>query len=232
MNDPLREVLENLHRWRNLPSYQLERRFDVFLTPYLRGIVAAKVKVPLHDVIIPEMPLKQVEGNLTDKADYALFSADGRAAFLVELKTDCGSVRAKQDAYLLRAASRPWRESLAELTGVVTASKMKRKYVHLLHLLERAGQVQLDPALSECFREGAAARFRPAWVSVTSRVESVTALFITPRCMEGRACITFEDVRSHLAGRDEVLAPLLIEYLTKWEREAGSVAPDAGPVCE
>lgn len=228
MNDPLREVLANLDRWRHLPSYQLERRFDVFLTPYLRGFVSTKVGVPLAEVIVPEMPLKQLERNLTDKADYALFSEDGSAAFLVELKTDSGSIRTKQDAYLLRAQTRPWRESLEELKRVVAASQKKRKYIHLLHLLERAGQLRLDPELSACFREGAVARFRSDWVNVTSRVESVKALFITPRCMEGRACITFRDVREYLAQQDDGLAPLLIDYLAKWEREAGATAPDAG----
>ena len=32
-------VLELLDRWRHLPSYQLERRADVFFALYLPGIV-------------------------------------------------------------------------------------------------------------------------------------------------------------------------------------------------
>jgi hypothetical protein len=67
MNNPLATIFANLYRWRHLPSYQLERRFDIFLTPYLHRIVEAHTGAALHPIIVPEMPLKHDATNLTDK---------------------------------------------------------------------------------------------------------------------------------------------------------------------
>jgi hypothetical protein len=227
MRNPLHQIFTNLDRWRHLPGYQLERRFDIFLSPYLRQIVEAKVGVVLDQTIVPEMPLKQLTTNLSDKVDYVLFSANRSAGFLIELKTDCGSVRTKQDDYLEHVAARPWREVLEDLKLVAQASGSRRKYIHLLALLQRAGQVKLSAELMRCFDNGQPARFKPQWVEVTTKVDFVTPIFITPTAMAGRNCITFADIRGLLPAQDDPLAEVLVEYLRRWECEAAWVSPDA-----
>lgn len=92
MPNALDQIFDNLNRWRHFPNYQLERRFDVFLTPYLQRTVQDHCGVVLNSVIIPEMPLKQPATNHTDKVDYVMFSRDGLTVFLIELKTDCSSL--------------------------------------------------------------------------------------------------------------------------------------------
>jgi hypothetical protein len=176
MTEPIRAIFDNLNRSRHLPSYQLERRLDIFLTPYLHRIIEAHVGTPLDPVIIPEMPLKQAGTNLTDKADYVLFSADRQTAYLVELKTDCASIREEQLSYLERCCQAPWRQALEGLKAVVKASQQRRKYIHLIHLLQRAGQVELTPKLLKCFETGATPRFEENWVMVTTAIEKVRPL--------------------------------------------------------
>src|SRR4051794_30956150 len=124
MNASIERIFSNLDRWRNLPCYQLERRFDIFLSPYLCELVESHVNEPLTNTIIPEMPLKQASSNLTDKVDYVLFSASGKTAYLIELKTDCDSDSKKQDKYLERVAERGgWRRALSDVPTVVAATR-------------------------------------------------------------------------------------------------------------
>ena len=54
MNEPIRLIFENLNRWRHLPNYQLERRFDVFLTPYLQKLDETLLALrELHEARLP-----------------------------------------------------------------------------------------------------------------------------------------------------------------------------------
>ncbi len=193
MEEPIREIFANLDNWRHLPNYQLERRFDVFLTPYLLRIVQAHTNVALDPTIVPEMPLKQERTNLSDKADYVLFSADRRTAYLIELKTDCASIRAEQIAYLDRCCATPWCQTLDGLIEVARASQQRRKYIHLLSLLARAEQVRLQPDLLRIFSSGTAVRLQTEWVEVVSEVESVETIFITPTKQDPLRCISFAD---------------------------------------
>src|SRR5688572_28021872 len=151
-SDPLRQIFESLTCWRHLPSYQLERRLDVFLTPYLKELIEKKLVARLRPVIVPEMPLKQAGRNHTDKVDYVMFSEDGATAYFVELKTDCDSFRKKQDAYLVRATGEQrWQLALEELTEVVEASRKRRKYVHaVVAQVRRAGRVPAGVAGMLC----------------------------------------------------------------------------------
>jgi hypothetical protein len=228
MSDRLEQIFNNLDRWRHLPSYQLERRFDVFLTPYIHEILQDYLGIKLDTALIPEMPLKQTDSNRSDKVDYVLFSADRRIVYLVELKTDCASERDVQDEYLKRAAGMPWSEVLRNLVEITVETKSRRKYLHLLHLLARAGQLQLDPQIVPSLKNQNAPRFRREWVTVPDVGRSVAApIYIRPLpATDTRACITFADVRLVTQRYTDPLSVLMTRYLAGWECAAGSIAPD------
>ena len=228
-DDPIRQIFANLDAWRHLPSYRLECRFDIFLTPYLRRIVEDAVGEPVSAAIVPEMPLKQLQSNLSDKADYVLFSQDGATAYIVELKTDCAPVRPEQVACLNRIAATPWVDTLCGVSVIALGTRHRRKYFHLLSLLERAGQVRLEACMRETFRSGA--RYKAGSILYTSIVRRVVPIFLTPRAVEGLKCITFADVRRTLGGiSGDPMASLLAGYLERWECDAGLTPPKEEPV--
>jgi hypothetical protein len=101
------KMFDLLDEWRLLPAYQLERRADIFFALYLPHIMNRRFGVEVnHEQIIPEFPLnkktleldnKHPDYNLSYKVDYLVVCEKSKRVFLVELKTDIGSRRSKQD---------------------------------------------------------------------------------------------------------------------------------------
>lgn len=95
-------IFDNLDVWRNLPAYQLERRADIFFSIYLPEILSHKFGVKIEGVI-PEFPIlvgtihPDIDINQSFKIDYLAKANDSKTIILVELKTDEGSRRDKQD---------------------------------------------------------------------------------------------------------------------------------------
>ena len=81
--DSLAAVFDLLDRWRHFPSYQLERRADIFFALYLPGIIQRALGVKVDARMIPEFPIKREDNNQSTKVDYFLLSEDRTRAFLV-----------------------------------------------------------------------------------------------------------------------------------------------------
>lgn len=143
-------IFELLDDWRHLPTYQLERRADIFFSLYLREILEAYTGEEIHEFVIPEFPLHKkaldsgVASNRHYCADYLAFSRDMKRAFLVELKTEADSSSKKQNE-CLRQARDVGLEGL--LTSMLKAfkpgmgQKTRRKRFYLLRKLESIGLV-------------------------------------------------------------------------------------------
>lgn len=110
--DPVSQVIANLRSWRGLPGYSVERRLDLLLTPFIPGFLS-DVMGGKVELITAEFPLPKVLFQDDDKTRQHI-SADflcvrrGREPvwLLVEVKTDAGSKRPKQDeAYRVCAAA-------------------------------------------------------------------------------------------------------------------------------
>lgn len=141
-------IFDNLKAWRNLPSYQLERRLDIFLSPHLGSILA---EVLSNDdfrtaVIIPEFPLSHgIKGGagsdraLSDKVDY-LAIAGNQVAF-VEFKTDQSSISGHQLDYLQKAWSMSFAEILSSIERQLRKTKAAHKYAFFLNLLADEGVI-------------------------------------------------------------------------------------------
>lgn len=135
----IKTVFDSLDHWKQLPSYQLERRADIFFSLYLPEILENALDTPISSTIVPEFPVKQPQTNRSDKVDYLAVTADGRTLVFVELKTDDNSLRRTQFEYLIRAASRPPKQILEDLQQIAKASRQKAKYAALQSILEQMG---------------------------------------------------------------------------------------------
>jgi hypothetical protein len=151
--EPLDVLFQHLDQWRHLPSYQLERRADVFFSVYLKGVVQEFTGLDLEDDIIPEMPIKrdliwpEQPTNQSVKVDYALFARDRRRVIFVELKTDGASRREGQDTYLETARHIGFRRIVEGVRAILLSTTAHQKYHHLAVILARLGDMKLPPGL-------------------------------------------------------------------------------------
>ena len=130
--DHVMELFSRMDAWRHLPSYQLERRADLFFALYLPQVLQAKLGFPIRPELVPEFPVRsgticpQDPTNRSSKIDYLALSADGAHAVFVELKTDNKSRRSKQDEYLLAAQEVGLSSLLEGLLNIFCATDEKR----------------------------------------------------------------------------------------------------------
>ncbi|MCB9684658.1 MAG: hypothetical protein H6735_06460 [Alphaproteobacteria bacterium] len=102
---PTQRIFSNMDRWRHLPACQLERRADLFFSAYLPAVVAEHTGLEVSPDVIPELPIRRDligRDRPSNTSVNAAFASDRSKVFFVELKTDGGSRRDRQDAYLSR----------------------------------------------------------------------------------------------------------------------------------
>jgi len=138
-----------MDRWRHLPAYQLERRADIFFSIYLSDILAAKLNIEAEG-IIPEFPIRigtiqpELLTNQSFKVDYLVKAKDSNKIILIELKTDDGSRRDKQDVYLERAQQTGFIKLLEGVGDIYRATTSRKKYRYLLDTLHGMGFITLE----------------------------------------------------------------------------------------
>ncbi|MCL1981495.1 MAG: hypothetical protein FWG53_00180 [Clostridiales bacterium] len=172
--DKVETVFDLLDRWRRLPSYQLERRADIFFAYYLPEILPECLMEKLtdelqyklkderitHDNIIPEFPLlkSSFEDNYdgkrkndSRKVDYVVFG--NNMFYLIELKTDMNSLdNPTQKRYMAQAKNKKLSDlirDIEELANSQSKGPYKDKYAYLtkqLHdQIERLNKVGKKP---------------------------------------------------------------------------------------
>jgi hypothetical protein len=131
MGKVINKIFELLEDWGNLPAYQLERRADIFFAYFLPDIFKAEFYEE-EITIVPEFPLRRIDknGKKTDyrpvHVDYAVFGK--KLFYLVELKTEMGSRRGKQDKYLQCARDRGFAALISEIEEFAKRSRKPKKY--------------------------------------------------------------------------------------------------------
>jgi hypothetical protein len=154
----VKDVLDLLDKWRGFPSYQMERRADIFFAYYLPMIMMKCIdgfgeEKIITESIIPEFPLKK-RNDKTDnesnaenpdtyhsyKVDYAVFCES--TLYLVELKTDVASLRDVQSSYLAAerdkdAEKNNFFELISNIPEIGSKSKQGRKYKYLIERIEK-----------------------------------------------------------------------------------------------
>lgn len=138
------KIFDNLDDWRNLPKYQLERRADIFFSIYLQEIFQKVLNEQLRTPIIPEFPLHlrtlgERETDQSVNVDYFAINETGKRGYLIELKTENGSIRKAQDNYLKAAKDKGIYELLNGLKQIYKSTNAKQKYRYLFKQLEKLG---------------------------------------------------------------------------------------------
>ena len=151
----IERVFELLDRWRHLPTYQLERRADIFFALFLPEVLEKHFGTG-NLCLIPEFPIKKsiIQAYADDdtkqsiNVDYLAVSDDLTRAFLIELKTDMMSIKEKQVKDLKYASGKGMAEIVGGLKSIaksdsVTGSRVVRgKYFFLLKELKRLGLIR------------------------------------------------------------------------------------------
>ena len=139
-------LFNQLDDWRRLPNYQLERRADIFFAIHIPVLFKRLFSLEVLD-ILPEFPIRigtiypTVPINKSYKADYIVY-ADNLKAFLVELKTDNGSIRNDQVKYYFKSIESGYYSLLSGLLEIYNASSYKSKYISLLSRLVDNGSLE------------------------------------------------------------------------------------------
>jgi len=148
LHDSMEVIRDNLKTWSAFPKYALERRLDIFLTPFLTDYVADRYSGRVT-MVTAEFPILASHGPmrrksraasdkpppkwLTVNADYLFHVATPGGTFwlLVELKTDATSFEVEQLALYQAARTLGMARLLSDLRDVEGASTRPEKYAAL-----------------------------------------------------------------------------------------------------
>lgn len=233
----IEEVFNRMDKWRNLPKYALERRADIFFGVYLKPALEAKYNIKIREEIIPEFPVRKAtidpsirRDQSSFNVDFLAFSEDNKTAFLVELKTDIGSRREKQDYYLRAVTNIGLVGLIHGLVEIFRATKIKRKYFHLFKMLEDAGIIELPRQLQALVfsknMKGANALIRE--VKIVAPVEQMKVVYLQPTG-EGENVITFNEFAGLIEGIGDPITQRFVKSLKTWsEIKAGDSNTERG----
>ena len=231
-------MFHRLDNWRHLPSYRLEPRADVFFSLFLpraldRHLASRGIKIDPR--LIPEFPLGQSATKRSDKADFFALSRDRKHAFLIELKTDMGSLREPQEDYLERAVERGMPEILCDVREIAKAKKRRarKKYFHLLRSIAGLGLMTLPDDLEHKIYESPRGVYECIDRTViASPSPSVGVIHVLPKAIDGKDCIDFETFARVVENQGEI-GKRFAESLRDWARlEAGEHEQKSPPPAE
>ena len=223
--DLVQGLFDRLDDWRHLPSYQLERRADIFFSLYLVEALEEKFASAVHPIIVPEFPVHK--GSIRDgqgsnesfKIDYLAISQARDVAYFVELKTDIGSRRGERDRYLHDAAAAGLPRLLEGLKKIFAATSEKRKYLHLLRKLEELGLIALPASMDDGIKRGVTAASRE--IDILSPPMRCEVVYVQPTG-DGDADINFTQFHSIVAKHTDPLSRRFAESLSAWSERADS----------
>ena len=237
------DIFSLLDKWRNLPSYKLELRTAPYFALFLQEILSKSLGKEIHPVVIPEFPLRlgdlqigtnpNAGENQSKNVDYVAFSKNMDVFYLVELKTDMGSIVPEQEDYLLQAREGCFRQLLRGVVEISKHSTSKNKYVHLLHQLSRLGLISIPDQLYEKSFPTPKAGWSKALCKVSEEIESMgyqpqmKVVYIQPRegkTKKGIEYIYFDQVADIVEIGGE-LGAIFANYLRQWTIDAGSRHP-------
>ena len=226
-------LFRSLDKWRHFASYPLEARVDALVGLFLPRVIEDCYNVKMCSQIIPQFPLKKPNNNRSDKVDFFVLSNDAGRAFLVELKTDMGSMNKKQCKYLKRASNKEMRSILSDIKVMAQASKSRGKYYHLINALSDLKLLRLpcQPKEMKCKEKTtvSAKYIKGIKVTVATDLKPVI-VYVQPRkdasidTQNDFKYIDFEGFAKSIESCGD-LGSLLACYLRRWKTDPGSVPP-------
>ena len=253
------DVFNILDCWRHLPAYRLELQVAPFFALFLGDVLRWKFGVEMHPIVIPEFPLKVdtlakeccgqeqkcpakngAHPNQSYNVDYVAFSQDLATAYLVELKTDMGSLNTKQQCYLHKAASTCIRHLICGAIEISknTAKPTRTKYIHLLHRFSKLGLVDIPNSQDLYHLTFPTPQRGDKWLEALKQVVPTVGqkwperkvVYIQPQKdkrndKDDFEYIYFSDVANVVQGHGE-LGVLFANYLRAWTAPAGERNPE------
>lgn len=221
--DLFTQLFDRMDSWRHLPNYQLERRADLFFSLYLEPVLKAKLRFEISPIVIPEFPVRigtiypNIPIDKSYKIDYVCFSSNMDTAIFVELKTESSSRRESQDKYLAAASKVGFSNLLIGLLQIFHATASKRKYYHLLKMLEQAGFLQIPPDVHSIIK-------RKSLLGINAVAEKITiacsptnsmVLYIQPNG-QGRDIISFSEFKAVVETFHDPISERFAQSLDEW----------------
>lgn len=149
-------VLSKLMEFRKLPTYQFERRLDAFVLPYLEGAFNNIFSTPrqtINDFVLvyAEFPLRTIDMKSSDQAfrdnksacyaDYLLWSKTLNIVFVVEFKTDRGSIGEEQFLRYIKNCEEGWKGLLENYIRKTDSERWDKFIYGLNHLYKMAPEL-------------------------------------------------------------------------------------------
>ncbi|MGL1900614.1 MAG: hypothetical protein OCC49_00670 [Fibrobacterales bacterium] len=145
----INQLFSIMDKWRQFPSWQLERRADIFFSLYIQEILANRGINTIRG-IIPEFPVrhgdiyKGVRSNRSSKIDFVVFT--DVKVFLIELRTDANQKQYKQSGHLKLAKEAGLKTLLEGVRLIYSATHYREKYKMLLDELCSIGCMDVTEA--------------------------------------------------------------------------------------
>lgn len=214
-NLKINQLFSQLDDWRHLPSYQLERRADIFFSLYLPEVLQKKFKLLEAPILIPEFPCRigtvfDSKSNQSFKIDYLAITKDGENVFFVELKTDIYSRNKKQDENMLQAEKKEISELFSGIKDLHKASIQKQKYLSLYRYLSE--QLKLEINLDGIISKDTFAKFK-----VKPKI-----VYLQPAKSKNEYDIDFEYFANEILSTADPLSQRFADSLRNWQTKAGS----------
>jgi hypothetical protein len=231
----INRIFDRMDEWRHLPNYQLERRADLFFSVYLPEALERRFGAPVVETLVPEFPVRigsiypDIPINESYKIDYVAFTQDLSRAIFVELKTDDSSRRTEQDKYLAAAREVGMPALLGGLLQILQATGAKRKYIHLLCLIESIGLLRLPREMRIL---ATAAKLRGVGelakrIEITCPVESCEIVYLQPTG-NGPDVLNFSDFSAVVRESGDAFSLRFADSLLEWAAvEAGKKPPSS-----
>lgn len=214
-------IFNQLDVWRHFPSYQLERRADLYFSLYLAEVLESKIGKKIRKEIIPEFPVRRgaigidKDRNRPFRIDYVALTADGAEAILVELKTDTLSRNVKQDYYLKASAEAGFGVLLGGVLDIsrIPGLRSKNKYFALLDYLSKLGQISVPEEIRKSPIWGTAKAVKD--IAVTSAVTSTKVIYVQPKG-GGPEVIDFDYFRAVVKEHADPVSGRFEKSLAEW----------------
>ena len=214
--EKINQIFDKLDEWRHLPSYQLERRFDIFLSIYLSQIIEKYFKTTISK-IIPEFPFRTGDikinhrrPNKSYKIDYLAISEISKQIYLIELKTDSESIRQEQIEMMKKVSKYSCKKMTDGIIKIYNESKnaylkYKTKHQFLLEMLTKSDIGWVEKKEND-------------YISICSDYEK-KIVFIQPKVIKEYtdiSIITFEDIIKLLDSENDLLLERIKQSLKTW----------------
>lgn len=205
----INQLFDRLDHWRTFPTYQLERRADIFFALYLAQVLEKLVGFHV-DKILPEFPVRygdvhheKEDWNKLYRIDYVAVNKRQKKVLLIELKTDNNSLRKTQDQYLKTAKSLNVPGLMKSFNQIREASRSKKKYKQYFDELYDLGWFKKTAYGFEA----------------TDDDYSIEVLYIVPdnSKMKGKKCITFKQIAEILQKNGDVVSKRFAQSLVTWQ---------------